>query len=124
MSGESFSPKPPDSTPSDGSVDNSRRISAAKLFKRLSKDKGQAMSETGIGAARKAMEGALRSLNEPRKTIDGTLKALKRMSISQDRSSGRSSPSGSSDVNEQGNRKLAQAFRKLGRAQIGLSSLV
>ena len=122
MSGESFSPKPPDSTSSDGSVDNSRRMSAAKLFKRLSK--GQGMSETGIGDGKKAMEGALRSLNEPRKTIDGTLKALKRMSISQDRSSGRSSPSGSSDVNEQGNKKLAQAFRKLGKAQIGLSSLM
>ena len=103
-------------------------IAAANRFKRLSSDKGQIVSVAGNGDGQKAMESALKSLNEPRKTLEGTVKALKRMSITKETNADRASPAklgdGSLGVSEQGNRKLANAFRKLGKAQMGLSSLV
>ena len=127
MASEEVTPKmTPTTENSDAGNSTARRQSIAALnrFKRLSTDKGQAVSDTGNGEDRKAIESALKSLNEPKKTLHGTLKALKRMSISKETNAGRVSPSNISDVSESGNKKLANAFKKLGKAQMGLSSFV
>ena len=129
MTSEEGTPKPtPTAENGDtGNMPTTRRpsLAAVNRFKRLSVDiKGQAISDAGNGEEGKALESALKSLTEPKKTIQGTLKVLKRMSISKDTNADRVSPANNSDVSEQANKKLANAFKKLGKAQMGLSGIV
>lgn len=126
VSGKKPQPMASQDVDTDNLTPRRASVTAAKLIKHLSSGKSQSVSENDAG--KRAMEGALRTLNEPRKTLDGTLKAWKRLSISQDRNVDGTPLTKHNDsslsVNEQGIRKLSNAFRKLGKVQIGIGSLV
>ena len=106
--------KPPSRTSAGG-------MAALKLMKRLSADKTQNVSaEKESSGSKRALEGAMRALTEPKRSLDGAVKALKRMSLAQ----GSDGSSQDTVINEQANKKVAMGFKKLGRAQLGLQSLL